>query len=207
MSKQPKIAERSLAWKLASIRRNVEAVERRHSNSSDDDAFTFPPADRVFDVVRKQLQAKHVLALPTCTEYIDGPVNPSRVRVTITFINEDKPAEREMVEWIGQSDHAGKAATATFKGALLASFLIRTPEPEPRDRHEARAREVKKAPAITPSQRRRLIAPLATEAGLSDEQLLAVAADVLGTPRLDSLDNFPGDRVDDLVAALNKEAA
>lgn len=194
-----KTEPRTLAKKMASIRRTVEPVAKRQAEG--DDAFTYPPADRVFEAVRKRLQSQKVLARPVKSEVLQRG-RTVQVVLTVRFVNEEPPGDSCEVQWPGEADDAVAAATSAYKGALLATFLIRTTEP---DRHTQRSKDVRQAPAASPAQVRRLIPEVARRAGVSDDRVLELATDLLDLDvPISSLNVFPADRVNELTEAIQE---
>jgi hypothetical protein len=183
----------TLLEKLASIRRNIEAVEKQPSADGDD--FTFAPANLVFDVVRDQLRRRKVLAFPYEVEELSG----NRVRMTVRFVDQENDLDEQLVAWVGEADKGGGAATNAFKGALMATFLIEAVEPADLSRREARQAAVRRNGIASAAQLRHRVRSPGIKKGLHEAELLEMANLMLPSEhQITELDNLPKRLVDPL---------
>lgn len=190
----------TLLEKLALIRRQVEAVEKKPSDEGD--PFTYAPADLVFDVVRDQLRRRKVAALPARIEALDG----NRVRLYLDFVDIENDVDVHTVVWVGEAradTGIGAAATNALKGAFMATFLIEAVEPADVSRRDARQAAVRRNGIASANQLRFRLRQPGRERGLYDLQLLELANDMLpAEAQIDSLEILPKKLVDRLHAKI-----
>ena len=195
----------TLLEKLALIRRQVEAVEKKPAD--DADPFTFAPADLVFDVVRDQLKRRKVLAFPSGVVELEPEQGKARVRIYVVFVDQENELDKLEVAWVGTGDNSAAAATNALKGAFLATFLIETVEPADVSRREARQNAVRRDGIASANHIRFRLRQPGRERGLYDEQLVELANKFLpAAAHIDSLENLPKRLVEPMHAKIMEHA-
>lgn len=187
----------SIALKLWDIQRLVAPVETVFGDDGDD-AARYMPADKVFGEIRRQLQRRQLMTVPSLIESWHCPGGLVKARIGIEITDLETRATANAI-WEGESESLAGASTTALKGWYAATFLIRPEPPSDEALHAQRARRARENPTVTSPQIKRLIEPARAKSGLTDTEFAVMLRERFGVEKLEQL---PRKHTDALVIAL-----
>ncbi len=172
----------------------LEAVKKKKSGGSDKFSYQFVGHAEASEHIRKVLFENGILVFPSTVERIDKMVKITThkgqeekmltsLRVSVSFVNIDKPEERESVEvWgdgLGNDDkNPGKALSYAVKYALMKTSLLPTKDMDDIENH---SNTYQSSPSYPSASSHR-------PSGGGGLDFDAMKADLLAQPTLEALD-------------------
>lgn len=146
MTTEANTKELNLYQKLAAITGEIGTVAKAGKNK--EQGYNFIEYAAVAGLLRSLFAKYNVICLPKMGERQATEVTTSRgtrgtyvlIHFEFTFINGDKPEEREVIPWIGEALDYGdkatnKAATGALKYCLMRTFNVSEKGDEDPDQH------------------------------------------------------------------------
>jgi hypothetical protein len=132
---EPDIASMNLWQKLAAITGEVGSIAKDGKNR--EQGYAFIEYGAVAGALRTLFGKYHVMCIPTMGERHEDVITTARggkgyhvlIDFTFTFINGDKPEEKQEIRWTGEATDYGdkatnKAATSALKYCLMRTFNV-----------------------------------------------------------------------------------